>query len=445
MPRRCLDSGARAGCRGRDGGPPAQAGGVRAGSGGLAGAIVDADPSNGAACYHLGRALHADGRLEQALPLHERAASFPGFEARARYNLACAHARLGHADQALAALEAAIAAGFDQAAYARTDADLESLRSDPRFEAALERVGLPLARRLNFWVGEWDCYSANTGRINGRNDLTARVGGQVIHEAWTPVGGGPGGESWNYFDPATRTWRQHWQTSNGQPFVFVGRPKQRGILYEGPHLDGRPSLQRRRMFIRPIDGGRVQQTGTQSSDGGATWRPDYDLIYLPRGQALDPERDPAPQELPRDPARDFDFLVGDWRMDVEQIGADGQVLRALSEESRVRPMIGGAALIDEWGTSGFTVRTYDPKASVWRLFWTDRHNVAGRMQTWEGRFEDGVGTFVGGVSTGSDRVTSKIEFSEISADSLFWKMWKTPDGGETWVLDYVRRYTRVSD
>lgn len=58
-----------------------------------------------------------------------------------------------------------------------------------------------------------------------------------------------------------------------------------------------------------------------------------------------------------------------------------------------------------------------------------------------------MGTFLGGsgVPYGTTGIVSKIEFSEISADSLLWKMWKTADGGETWVLDYIRRYKRVSD
>ena len=311
---------------------------------------------------------------------------------------------------------------------------------------------VPLERRLHFWIGEWDCYTPG-GSLNGRNDLVARLEETVIHENWSPIQGGPGGESWNYFDRNSRTWRQHWM-SGGIPFVFVGTPKENGILYEGPHLDGRSSPNRSRMFIRPVDGGRVRQTGTRSTDGGKTWAPEYDLIYVPRGEAFQPApegvSDAGDGAAPAvtDPARQFDFLIGEWRMDVEQFDPQGNRIRTLTDWSRVRPMNGGASLIDEWGTDGYTVRTYDPRQKVWRLFWTDRQYSAGKMQMWEGTFEDGVGTFVGGYSvptgSGGTAITSKIEFSEIERDSVLWKMWKSQDGGKTWVLDYIRSYTRTS-
>ncbi len=49
------------------------------------------------------------------------------------YELACLHARAGRRDEALGALERAVAADPKTAEYARTDEELESLRDDPRF------------------------------------------------------------------------------------------------------------------------------------------------------------------------------------------------------------------------------------------------------------------------------------------------------------------------
>lgn len=309
----------------------------------------------------------------------------------------------------------------------------------PREKQAQNKNG-SFPRLLHFWVGKWDCYLPS-GKLNGYNELTARVSGNIIHEHWTPVGGGASGESWNYYDTRTGTWRQHWMDPQGRPFVFVGQPRGEGILFEGPHLDGKTTSFLKRMFIRPIGDGRVRQTGTQSNDGGKTWQPNFDLIYVPRGEPFQPNS----KLPPTDPVKQFDFLIGDWRMDVEKYNPQGALVAKQTEWSRVRPMIGGASLLDEWGNSGFTVRTWDPRSKVWRLFWTDRQYSAGRMQLWEGHFKNGVGTFVGGnsVPKSNDRVYSKIEFSELAADTVLWKMWKTPDNGKTWVLDYIRRYHRV--
>jgi tetratricopeptide (TPR) repeat protein len=56
------------------------------------------------------------------------------------YNQACAAARLGRTDDALAALEGAIRAGYRKADRLLEDPDLASLQDDPRFTALAERA-----------------------------------------------------------------------------------------------------------------------------------------------------------------------------------------------------------------------------------------------------------------------------------------------------------------
>ena len=58
------------------------------------------------------------------------------------YNLACAEARQGHVDRAFEWLGKALDAGFDGKGMLRTDEDLESLRSDPRFRELVRRTEL---------------------------------------------------------------------------------------------------------------------------------------------------------------------------------------------------------------------------------------------------------------------------------------------------------------
>ena len=56
------------------------------------------------------------------------------------YNLACAHARSGQPDAALARLEQAIDLGFANRASIAADPDFASIAEDPRFKALLEKV-----------------------------------------------------------------------------------------------------------------------------------------------------------------------------------------------------------------------------------------------------------------------------------------------------------------
>jgi Flp pilus assembly protein TadD len=101
-------------------------------------ALAAADPKDGHAVLMQGYALHAAGRLDEALPVHQRAAQFPELRATALYNVACVHALKGEKEQAFAALDESIKAGFAGADHMKKDEDLKSLRSDARFAAALQ-------------------------------------------------------------------------------------------------------------------------------------------------------------------------------------------------------------------------------------------------------------------------------------------------------------------
>ena len=77
-----------------------------------------------------------DQAEKDCLELAELAPKDPG----AQYNLACARARLGKADQALAALEQAVSLGFSDSRHILADPDLETLRTDKRLEPLLQRA-----------------------------------------------------------------------------------------------------------------------------------------------------------------------------------------------------------------------------------------------------------------------------------------------------------------
>jgi tetratricopeptide (TPR) repeat protein len=83
------------------------------------------------------------GRYADAVAAYERAfaAGIPAQnQGVAYYNLACAHARLGHPDAAFENLSKAIDAGFRNRRVMEEDPDLESLRSDSRFGEMLRRL-----------------------------------------------------------------------------------------------------------------------------------------------------------------------------------------------------------------------------------------------------------------------------------------------------------------
>jgi hypothetical protein len=100
---------------------------------------VKAYPDVSMSWFLLARARHAVGDLDGAIEAGKKAVEFPGVRASGYYNLACAYALTGRAEDAFAALEKAKRAGFADRELMRTDADLETIRNDPRFVLPVER------------------------------------------------------------------------------------------------------------------------------------------------------------------------------------------------------------------------------------------------------------------------------------------------------------------
>jgi putative intracellular protease/amidase len=116
-------------------------------------ALTAAAPDDVKAWHHLGYALHALGRMEEALAAHQKgAALFDKDQESGRlctYNTACALAILGKKDDALLWLQKAVDRGFTRRAAIEQDPDFASLREDERFAKLL--ASLP-DRRLKVAV-----------------------------------------------------------------------------------------------------------------------------------------------------------------------------------------------------------------------------------------------------------------------------------------------------
>lgn len=101
------------------------------------------NPANEDAAINLGYAIHLQGRFDEAYPWHERAAKTVDFKAIGNYNLACCHAIKGETEKAFEYLTTAVESRLSDHLCIEdieNDADLKSLRSDPRFKAAIEAM-----------------------------------------------------------------------------------------------------------------------------------------------------------------------------------------------------------------------------------------------------------------------------------------------------------------
>ena len=103
-------------------------------------AVTQKHPKIGEAWFDLGYCLHATGQIDEAIPVHVRAAEFLDYRPAALYNLGCAYALKGNPDKAFESLNASLDSGFNMLEQLKTDPDLTSLRADPRYAALVARL-----------------------------------------------------------------------------------------------------------------------------------------------------------------------------------------------------------------------------------------------------------------------------------------------------------------
>lgn len=63
-------------------------------------------------------------------------------------------------------------------------------------------------RAFDFWIGDWDVFDSGGNRA-GENTITVEEGGCLLVERWRGAAGTTG-QSYNFYDPARKQWRQLW-------------------------------------------------------------------------------------------------------------------------------------------------------------------------------------------------------------------------------------------
>jgi hypothetical protein len=154
-----------------------------------------------------------------------------------------------------------------------------------------------------------------------------------------------------------------------------------------------------------------------------------------------------------DAPKDFDFLVGKWRVHHRRLQrrlvGDTQ-WDEFGGSSELRLMLGGFGTFDDnvielpGGTyRAVTIRQYDPKTRQWSIWWIDgRHHGIGAPL--KGAFKDGIGTFFGDDELEGRPIRARFIWSDITANSARWQQAFSTDGGQTWEDNWFMRFERVA-
>jgi hypothetical protein len=135
-------------------------------------------------------------------------------------------------------------------------------------------------REFDFWAGEWNVHDAQ-GKAAGVNSISIEENGCVLVERWRSANGGTG-QSYNYYDPAAKRWKQLWVGFNIL-LHMEGGMSTGSMRLEGPlQYLGQDRVTILRGTWTPLPDGRLRQLFEESEDDGATWTTWFDGYYTRR-------------------------------------------------------------------------------------------------------------------------------------------------------------------
>lgn len=133
---------------------------------------------------------------------------------------------------------------------------------------------------FDFWVGEWVVHTPQ-GELAGHNSISREEGACLLVERWRGARGGSG-QSYNFYDPAAKAWRQVW-VSPRAIIDYSGGLNEAGAMYLQGSItaqsDGRQTPFRGTWTLS--DDGSVEQhlEILQADKGG--WQTWFRGIYSP--------------------------------------------------------------------------------------------------------------------------------------------------------------------
>jgi ketosteroid isomerase-like protein len=157
---------------------------------------------------------------------------------------------------------------------------------------ALPKCSSAEHRRFDFWSGDWDAYD-----VGGADSPVARAHVDIILEGCAlreiyEQEDGVVGQSFTAYDVSRKLWHQTWVTNRGTLLQIDGVFLGDAITMQGTRL----IAEGRKEIIRGIwkpEGASVRETADTSIDGGATWKPLFDIRFRRHSEATAKRQTPA--------------------------------------------------------------------------------------------------------------------------------------------------------
>ncbi len=152
-----------------------------------------------------------------------------------------------------------------------------------------------------------------------------------------------------------------------------------------------------------------------------------------------------------DGARDFDFLMGTWRVHNRRLkerlkGSQEWLEFESTNEAQLLP--GGVGNQDVYrsefwpGFVGITFRLFNPATKKWSIYWVDNRNHTVDPPV-VGGFSGEVGLFETDDTFEGRPIRVRFTWTRLGRDRALWEQAFSPDGGKSWETNWVMDFTRT--
>lgn len=148
----------------------------------------------------------------------------------------------------------------------------------------------------------------------------------------------------------------------------------------------------------------------------------------------------------------FAFQTGSWRVRHRKLRerlAGSTDFYEFDGECRAWEVLGGAGNVEDnlindpagaYRAAAF--RRLDPATGLWAIWWFDPRQARLDPPV-QGRFENGVGTFLADDELRGRPIKVRFRWSDITRTSARWEQAFSPDGGATWETNWTMAFTRT--
>lgn len=152
-------------------------------------------------------------------------------------------------------------------------------------------------------------------------------------------------------------------------------------------------------------------------------------------------------------SRDFDFLIGDWRVRHRRLrerlaGCDDWV--EFDGACSARSTLGGAGNVDDnlltmpdGAYRAVSLRAFDTATGLWSIWWLDGRHPHRLDPPMVGGFDDGIGTFFADDIFEGRPIRVRFLWRVADPRSPRWEQAFSADGGETWETNWTMDFVRA--